>query len=137
VLEVALSGAARMGEEQAVDQAGGHDWRCLVFRKVAFTMYPIADVARARKFYEETFGLKRGSMGNQGSQYWIEYDLPDGGCLALTNFIPDKPSDAAGGTIALEVEDLDQHSPVCRMAVCLDSEGNSILLHQLKPKEKQ
>jgi predicted enzyme related to lactoylglutathione lyase len=26
------------------------------------------------------------------------------------------------------------HSPVCRMAVCLDSEGNSILLHQLKPK---
>ena len=25
-------------------------------------------------------------------------------------------------------------SPVCRMAVCLDSEGNSILLHQLKPK---
>lgn len=154
MLEVALPGAARMGEEQAVDQAGGHDWRCLVFRKVAFTMYPIADVARARKFYEETFGLKRGSMGNQGSQYWIEYDLPDGGCLALTNFIPDKPSDAAGGTIALEVEDLDQlmadlkskgvtfksdiiHSPVCRMVVCLDSEGNSILLHQLKPKEKQ
>jgi predicted enzyme related to lactoylglutathione lyase len=154
MLEVALSGAARMCEEQAVDQAGGHDWRCLVFRKVAFTMNPIADVARARKFYEETFGLKRGSMGNQGSQYWIEYDLPDGGCLALTNFIPDKPSDAAGGTIALEVEDLDQlmadlklkgvtfksdiiHSPVCRMAVCLDSEGNSILLHQLKPKEKQ
>ena len=108
-----------------------------MFRKVAFTMYPIADVARARKFYEETFGLKRGSMGNQGSQYWIEYDLPDGGC-----------------TIALEVEDLDRliadlkakgvtfksdviHSPVCRMAVCLDSEGNSILLHQLKPKEKQ
>jgi predicted enzyme related to lactoylglutathione lyase len=125
--------------------------RCPVFKKVAFTMYPIADVARARKFYEETFGLKRGSMGNQGNQYWIEYDLPGGGCLALTNFIPDKPSDAAGGTIALEVEDLDKlmadlkakgvafkgdiiHSPVCRMAVCLDSEGNSILLHQLKPK---
>ena len=27
-------------------------------------------------------------------------------------------------------------SPVCRMAVILDSEGNSILLHQLKPKKK-
>lgn len=26
------------------------------------------------------------------------------------------------------------HSPVCRMAVCLDSEGSAILLHQLKPK---
>jgi predicted enzyme related to lactoylglutathione lyase len=26
------------------------------------------------------------------------------------------------------------HSPVCRMAVCEDSEGNSVLLHQLKPR---
>ena len=122
-----------------------------MFRKVAFTMYPIRDVPRARKFYEEVFGLKPGSSGNQGDNWWIEYDLPDGGCLALTNFVPDAPSDAAGGTIALEVDDLDAliadlqakgvrfksdiiHSPVCRMAVCLDSEGNSILLHQLKPK---
>jgi predicted enzyme related to lactoylglutathione lyase len=124
-----------------------------MFKKVAFTMYPIADVPRARRFYEETLGLKRGSMGNQGDHYWIEYDLPEGGCLALTNFVEEKPSDSAGGTIALEVEDLDKliadlkskgvtfksdiiHSPVCRMAVCLDSEGNSILLHQLKPKAK-
>jgi predicted enzyme related to lactoylglutathione lyase len=121
-----------------------------VFKKVAFTMYPISDVARARKFYEETLGLKRGSMSNQGDTHWIEYDLPQGGCLALTNFM-DEPSSAAGGTIALEVEDIEKlmadlkakgvtfkgdiiHSPVCRMAVCLDSEGNSILLHQLKPK---
>ena len=124
-----------------------------MFKKVAFTMYPITDVTRARTFYEETLGLKRGSMGNKGERYWIEYDLPGGGCLALTNFVPDKPSDAAGGTIALEVEDLDRliadlkskgvtfkseiiHSPVCRMAVCLDSEGNSLLLHQLKPKSR-
>jgi predicted enzyme related to lactoylglutathione lyase len=124
-----------------------------MFKKVAFTMYPITDVPRARKFYEETLGLKRGSMGNQGEHYWIEYDLPEGGCLGLTNFVEDKPSDSAGGTIAFEVADLDAliadlkskgvtfksdiiHSPVCRMAVCLDSEGNSILLHQLKPKSK-
>jgi predicted enzyme related to lactoylglutathione lyase len=69
----------------------------------------------------------------------------------LTNFVPDTPSDTAGGTVAFEVEDLDRliadlkrkgvrfkgdmiHSPVCRMAVCLDSEGNGILLHQLKPR---
>ena len=68
----------------------------------------------------------------------MEYDLPGGGCLALTNFTKEKPSDTAGGTIAFEVEDLDSlmtdlkgkgvtfksdviHSPVCRMAVCLDS----------------
>ena len=120
-----------------------------MFKKVAFTMYPITDVARAREFYEQKLGLKLGSNGHQGDQWWIEYDLPGGGCVALTNFIPDKPSASAGGTIAFEVEDLDAliadlkskgvefkgdivHSPVCRMAVCLDSEGNSILLHQLK-----
>jgi predicted enzyme related to lactoylglutathione lyase len=68
-----------------------------VFKKVAFTMYPITDVARARKFYEETFGL----------------DLKSKGVTFKSDVI---------------------HSPVCRMAVCLDSEGNSILLHQLKPK---
>jgi len=28
----------------------------------------------------------------------------------------------------------DIQSPVCRMALCKDSEGNRILLHQLKPK---
>ncbi len=122
-----------------------------MLRKVAFTMYPIRDVARARAFYEETLGLALGSMGNQGEQYWIEYDLPDGGCLALTNFVEDTPSDNSGGTIAFEVEDLDVlvadlkgkgvnfkseiiHSPVCRMIVVNDSEGNAILLHQLKPK---
>ena len=122
-----------------------------MFKKVAFTMYPVTDVARARKFYEETLGLKVGSVGNQGEGYWVEYDLPGGGCLAITNFVKDSPSDRAGGTIAFEVEDLDRliddlkqkgvtfksdviHSPVCRMTVCVDSEGNSILLHQLKRK---
>jgi len=122
-----------------------------MFKKVAFTMYPVTDVARARSFYEGTLGLTAGSVGNQGEGWWIEYDLPGGGCLALTNFTGDKPSDTSGGTIAFEVEDLDRliadlkekgvrfksdviHSPVCRMALCLDSEGNAILLHQLKPK---
>jgi predicted enzyme related to lactoylglutathione lyase len=123
-----------------------------MFKKVAFTMYPVTDVARARKFYEETLGLKAGSVGNQGEGYWVEYDLPGGGCLAITNFVKDTPSAGAGGTIAFEVEDLDRliddlkkkdvmfksdiiQTPVCRMAVCVDSEGNSILLHQLKRKK--
>ena len=122
-----------------------------MFKKVAFTMYPIRDVARARRFYEETLGLKLGANGHQGDKWWIEYDLPGGGCVALTNFIPDEPSAGAGGTIAFEVEDLDAlmtrlkgegvkflsgviHGPHCRMATCLDSEGNSLLLHQLNAK---
>jgi extradiol dioxygenase family protein len=76
-------------------------------KKVAFTMYPITDVPRARTFYEETLGLKIGSHGNQGDKWWIEYDLPGGGCLALTNFTSEQPSANSGGTVAFEVEDLD------------------------------
>jgi predicted enzyme related to lactoylglutathione lyase len=119
-----------------------------MFKKVAFTMYPVSDVPRARKFYEETLGLKPGLAGGRGDRWWVEYDLPGGGCLAITNTTGDKPG---GGTVAFEVEDLDQliadlkgkgvtfksdivHGPRCRMAVCLDSEGNALVLHQLNPE---
>ena len=122
-----------------------------MFKKIAFTMYPVSDVERARKFYEETLGLVPGLAGGKGGRYWIEYDLPGGGCLAITNTTGDKPG---GGTVAFEVEDLDRliadlkakgvtfksdviHGPNCRMAVCLDSEGNQLLLHQLNPKAEK
>ena len=118
-----------------------------MFKKVAFTMYPVKDWKRARAFYEETLGLAAGSKAGNG--VWTEYDLPGGGCLALFATEELEPSAAAGGSVALEVEDLDAliaelkgkgvrfkaeliHSPVCRMSICLDSEGNSIILHELK-----
>jgi predicted enzyme related to lactoylglutathione lyase len=118
-----------------------------MLKKVAFTMYPVSDVARARRFYEEALGLKVGLNGNQGDKWWIEYDLPGGGCLALANFTG-KADAGSGGTIAFEVEDLDAlisdltakgaqfagaivQGPRCRMITCLDSEGNAIILHEL------
>lgn len=120
-----------------------------MIKRVAFTMYPAVDLERTRAFYEQTLGLTIGSNGGRDGVFWIEYDMPGGGCLALSNATGDKPG--GGGTIALEVADLDAiiadlkaknvtfksdiiHSPVCRMSVCVDSEGNSILLHQLKKK---
>ena len=123
-----------------------------MLKKVAFTMYPVTNVPRARAFYEETLGLKVGSHGGRGDQWWIEYDLPGGGCFALTNFTGEQPSANSGGTIAFEVEDLEAliadlksknvefksgviAGPNCHMTVCVDTEGNSILLHQLKPKK--
>ena len=119
----------------------------MTMKKVAFTLYPVIDGARARAFYEGTLGLAVGKHSESG--VWTEYDLPGGGCLALFKTDQMAPSADAGGTIALEVDDLDAtnarlkaagvtfkaemiHSPVCRMSVILDSEGNSVLLHQLK-----
>ena len=117
-----------------------------MIRKVAFTMFPVVDSARARAFYEDVLGLKRGMAAPNG--VWTEYDLPEGGCLALFENEDTKPSSTAGGSIAFEVEDLDQivarvkakggvvrhegiKGPHCRMTVIEDSEGNSIILHKL------
>jgi predicted enzyme related to lactoylglutathione lyase len=116
-------------------------------KKVAFTMYPVRDASRARAFYEEKLGLVRGSASGNG--VWTEYDLPGGGCLALFRTDDLAPGTNAGGSVAFEVEDLDGlierlkgegvvfkapmvHSPVCRMSIVLDSEGNTIILHELK-----
>src|SRR4030095_5849219 len=118
-----------------------------MFSRVAFTMSPVRDMARARAFYEETLGL--GPSRNGATSPWVEFDLPGGGCLAITTVTDQEPSAKAGGTIAFEVDDLsalvpeykargfpfpadDIESPVCRMAVCLDPDGNSIILHKLK-----
>jgi len=123
-----------------------------MLNKVAFTMYPVRDMARARAFYEETLGL--GPSRNGPTSPWVEFDLPGGGCLAITTVTQEEPSAKAGGTIAFEVDDLpalvadlkakgvqipedDIESPVCRMAVCLDPDGNSIILHKLKTAEER
>lgn len=118
-----------------------------MLKKVAFTMYPVQDIKRARSFYEETLGLTVGKISAGGS--WVEYDLPGGGCFAITTLAEGvKPSSNSGGSIAFEVDDLDElvsklksdgikfkldvfPSPVCRMAVIIDSEGNAVTLHQL------
>lgn len=122
-----------------------------MIEKVAFTLYPVKDPTRARAFYEQTLGLERGSSSSDGM--WTEYDLPGGGCLALFATKDIEPSATAGGSVALEVDDLDATiarlegegvrfkarmipSPVCRMSIVLDSEGNAIILHELKNKAR-
>lgn len=124
-----------------------------MIKKVAFTMYPVKDLTRARNFYENTLGIKVGNIYEHKDGSWVEYDLPQGGCFALTNLAKDiSPSATSGGSIAFEVEDLDamlkelkeQNITVamdklvtpgfCSMAVILDTEGNGITLHQLNKK---
>lgn len=120
----------------------------MIIKKVAYTVYPVENMARAKEFYEKILNLKPGSSDPQGT--WVEYDLPGGGCFALTTLMEGvKPSSKAGGTIAFEVENLTEiveelkskgikfemdvlETPVCHMAEALDSEGNGFLLHQLK-----
>ena len=118
-----------------------------MIRKVAFTLYPVRDMPQARAFYEGALGLAS-SAGEKSP--WVEYDLPEGGCFAITTVMPDhQPSASAGGVIALEVEDIEAlvaslrdrgvrtgspdmiKGPHCRMMPIFDPDGNSIILHQL------
>jgi predicted enzyme related to lactoylglutathione lyase len=116
--------------------------------KVAFTLLPVHDVERARQFYEQVLGLKVGLHGGKDGMWWVEYDLPGGGCIALTNTTGADPSVRAGAMLALEVHDLPAliaqlksagvrflgdviRGPRCHMITCVDSEGNALLLHQL------
>jgi predicted enzyme related to lactoylglutathione lyase len=118
-----------------------------MLKKVAFTMYPVKDMPRARAFCEETLGL--GPSRNGAQSPWVEFDLAGGGCLAITTVTPSEPSASAGGTIAFEVDDLAAtvadlkargvafaaegiESPVCHMAIVKDPDGNAIILHKLK-----
>jgi predicted enzyme related to lactoylglutathione lyase len=121
-----------------------------MLKKVAFTMYPVENLNRAMDFYKNNFGLSPSKISANGN--WVEYDLPQGGCFAITTLAEGvKPSAVSGGSIAFEVDDLDSltqqlkengvifkldvfSSPVCRMAIIIDSEGNAITLHQLNEK---
>ena len=111
---------------------------------IAFTMYPVTDMKRARKFYEEDLGLKAArDLGGE----WVEYRLWDN-CFAITTKATGmRPSSDSGGSIALEVQDVDDFveklrakgirvktepfsTPICRMAVVIDPDGNALSLHK-------
>ncbi|MCB9914654.1 MAG: VOC family protein [Planctomycetes bacterium] len=121
-----------------------------MYDRVAFTVYPVTDLARARAFYEETLGLPGlGLVVNEHGQGWVEYDLPGGGCFALTTFLKGHAPGATAGMVAFEVADLAALTtrlraegvafqmeptdfPTCSWAIVHDSEGNAVVLHQHK-----
>ncbi len=116
-----------------------------MIQRIAFTMYPVKDLARARRFYEEDLGL---ALTRSFFDCWYEYDL-EGGCFAMTTNVEGvTPSAEAGGSLAFEVDDVDGcverlrakgiqvkrepfSTPVCRMAVIVDPEGNAVILHKV------
>jgi predicted enzyme related to lactoylglutathione lyase len=117
--------------------------------EIAFSCYPVTDMARARKFYEEILGLKPTmTHGEPGGMQWTEYDLGNG-TLSLGCGAPDWKPTSSGCSVTLEVEDFDATiahlkgngvkfqlepfpTPVCQMAFILDSEGNCVGIHKRK-----
>ena len=117
-----------------------------MIKHIAFTVYPVTDMNRARAFYEGTLGL---SVSDDYDNHWVEYKPGGKGVFALSDMPEIGRSDAqAGGTIAFEVDDVDAmtgrvraaggmvvvepfDTPVCRMSVVIDPEGNSVILHRI------
>ena len=119
--------------------------------EIAFTCYPVIDMARARKFYEDVLGLKPTMVvGEPGGMQWTEYDIGSG-TLALGCGAPDWKPRADGCCAGLEMEDFDSAiadlrakgvkfttepfpTPVCQMAFISDPEGNNICIHKRHAK---
>ncbi|MEK7674906.1 MAG: VOC family protein [Verrucomicrobiota bacterium] len=112
---------------------------------IAFYVYPVTDIARARHFYENVLGLK---LESNFRDEWIEYDL-NGGTFAITTTDATHQAGIKGGVIAFEVDDLDSEiarlkaqpvkfvmetceTPVCRFAVVNDPDGNELIIHKRK-----
>jgi len=119
----------------------------LKVNEIAFSCYPVTDMARARKFYEGVLGLKPTvTVGEPGGLQWTEYEIASG-TLSLGAGAPDWKPAAAGCSVGLEVENFDTAiahlkangvkfkmepfpTPVCHMAFIFDTEGNTICIHK-------
>lgn len=116
-----------------------------MIKEVAFVAIAVSDAERARKFYQETLGLKPSTTAMEGA--WVEYDLGATtigvGCHSAW-----QPS-RDGTTVAFETDDFDStyaalkekgvefdmekmETPVCWMAQFRDPDGNKLVLHKRK-----
>jgi catechol 2,3-dioxygenase-like lactoylglutathione lyase family enzyme len=117
--------------------------------EIAFALYPVSDIERARKFYEGALGLKVGLQKEfTPGKWWIEYELGNTS-LGITNF--DAPSGQKGPGIAIEVANFEaalaalkaagiaitwgpHEAPTCHTFGVKDPDGNELYIHQRKAK---
>jgi catechol 2,3-dioxygenase-like lactoylglutathione lyase family enzyme len=117
----------------------------------AFVCYSVTDLRRARDFYEKVLGCTPGKIWGDDNKAWVEYEFGPH-TLVITNMADGdewKPSPGGGG-VALEVADFDAailelkankvkfaieptDTPVCRMAIFYDPDGNKICVHKRNP----
>jgi predicted enzyme related to lactoylglutathione lyase len=117
--------------------------------ELAFCCYAVTDMTRARSFYEGVLGLKPTSVVDNPDSKWVEYEFGPY-ALAIGSAPGFKPS-PDGCSAALEVENFDAAithlranqvkfrmepfpTPVCRMAMVFDPDGNTICIHKRNAK---
>jgi predicted enzyme related to lactoylglutathione lyase len=115
----------------------------MMITSVAFMAYPVSNVSRSREFYERVLGLK---MTSSFQDSWIEYDLGDS-TFAIGSGAMGRTPGAPGAMVGFEVADFDAcvrmlkeqavpfvmeafDTPVCRMAIVADPDGNQVMIHK-------
>jgi len=118
--------------------------------EIAFTVYPVTDLKRARQFYEGTLGLKATHVFGDEKTGMVEYDIGPG-TLAIGAGAPNFKPSAGGGCAALEVDDFGAmvsrlresgctfvseptETPICHIAVVSDPAGNTVMIHKRKAR---
>lgn len=116
--------------------------------EIAFSCYPVTDMARSCAFYEGVLGLAKTMDHNGDGGHWVEFDI-GAGTLGLGKTPGWNPS-SDGCTVGLEVEDFDAavkavqaadvkinmgpfETPVCHMLMISDPDGNPLIIHKRKP----
>jgi predicted enzyme related to lactoylglutathione lyase len=113
---------------------------------IAFSAYPVQDMARARQFYEAILGL---TPAQTFGEFWQEYDLGNSTfCIVHATESAPEYYRRPGSAVAFEVTDLDvaytrmqekgvtiiqspMDFPACRMMIIADPDQNIITFHQL------
>jgi len=118
-----------------------------VIKEIAFTAYPVRDVAGVRAWYEQMLGLKfDGAYAEDGIDRYDQANVNGGGYISLMwhEWMEREPGSGSG--VVFEVDDIDAvlaelrakgvaagdpyATPVCKVASLDDPEGNRISLHQ-------
>jgi len=114
------------------------------FSGVAFTVYPVKNMARAKRFYGGVLGLK---PGDDWGDLWTEFKVGRGGVLALATAMRGCKPGAKGAALALETDRFDavvahlrrkrvkfifgpKEFSTCAFARFLDPDGNHLVLHR-------
>ena len=118
-------------------------------KKIAFVGIPVTDMERARAFYEDVLGLQPDP--EMTGEHWTEYSIGEGTLAIACVGEQWKPSNERTSA-ALEVENLEKaiaelerrkiaydkvDSPVCRMVIIEDPDGNKLIIHKLKPENEK
>jgi predicted enzyme related to lactoylglutathione lyase len=112
---------------------------------LAFTMYPVTDVARASSFYSDVLGLHATDVK---TDFWAEFDIA-GATFGVGSF-PQAGKPGTANALVLQVSSmaemrahLNEHgvtstepfeTQVCWLSMLHDPDGNEVWLHESKTR---